>query len=243
MRPKGRTNRREQTGLRRALKTIGVFLALWVGSSSLCSVRAEKKKFELPFDYTGFFDVRAGVRTKHDQQMQRDLILDESRLQLELSKDIDIRDRYLSLLFKADVLYDGVDDYYNIEVREANAAFDLTDSISLKAGRQILTWGTGDLIFINDLFPKDWRAFFIGRDEEYLKRPSDALKLSLYPSFASIDIVYTPQFDPDRFITGQRVSYYNPLINDTAGKRNRLRTDVPDAMLGHDSEIAVRVSK
>jgi hypothetical protein len=46
-----------------------------------------------------------------------------------------------------------------------------------------LDWA--DLIFINDLFPKDWESFFIGRDTEYLKAPSDAAKISLFGDWAS----------------------------------------------------------
>jgi hypothetical protein len=75
--------------------------------------------------------------------------------------------------------------------------------MDVKLGRQILTWGTGDLIFINDLFPKDWISFFIGRDTDYLKAPSDAIKVSLFGEQANLDIVYTPQFDSDRFIEGR----------------------------------------
>jgi hypothetical protein len=33
----------------------------------------------------------------------------------------------------------------------------------------IITWGVGDLLFINDVFPKDWESFFSGRPPEYLK--------------------------------------------------------------------------
>ncbi len=48
--------------------------------------------------------------------------------------------------------------------------------VNLKIGRQVFTWGTGDYLFINDLFPKDYESFYIGRDDEYLKRPSEAVK-------------------------------------------------------------------
>ncbi|WP_288372311.1 hypothetical protein [uncultured Marinobacter sp.] len=68
---------------------------------------------------------------------------------------------------------------------------------------------TGDLVFINDLFPKDWVSFFIGRDVEYLKAPSDALKVSAFSSWANLDLVYTPRFDADRFIDGRRLSFFN----------------------------------
>jgi hypothetical protein len=108
--------------------------------------------------------------------------------------------------------------------------------MDLKAGRQILTWGTGDLLFINDLFSKDWKSFFSGRDEEYLKAPSDALFVSLFPSFANIDIAYSPRFDSDRYIDGERFSYWGGagLTGST------LQTDKPDAWF-EDDEIAMRI--
>jgi hypothetical protein len=112
--------------------------------------------------------------------------------------------------------------------------------MDVKVGRQVLTWGTGDLLFINDMFPKDWQSFFIGRDVEYLKAPSDAAKVSLFSDFANIDIVYTPQFDPDDFISGERISYWNSNMSSRAGRNAIQHTDKPDRWF-RDDEIAVRV--
>jgi len=78
----------------------------------------------------------------------------------------------------------------------------------LKIGRQILTWGKGDYVFINDLFPKDYRSFLSGRNIEYLKAPSDAIKLTLQPSWFQFNLVYTPQFDADsRFFRDDELAY------------------------------------
>ena len=90
-------------------------------------------------------------------------------------------------------------------------------SFELKAGRQILTWGTGDLLFINDLFPKDWQALLTGRPVNYLKAPSNSIKLSNYNRWLTIDLVYTPLFTPDRFVNGSIVEYYDPLSGGTSG--------------------------
>ena len=65
-----------------------------------------------------------------------------------------------------------------IDPREAWLSTQPLDFLDLKAGRQVVTWGTGDLLFINDLFPKDWQSFILGRDEEYLKAPSDTVKVA-----------------------------------------------------------------
>ena len=73
-----------------------------------------------------------------------------------------------------------------IDLRELNILFTPIDIMDVKAGRQILTWGTGDLLFINDLFPKDWNSFLLGRDEEYLKAPSDAVFASFFPALGNL---------------------------------------------------------
>jgi hypothetical protein len=107
--------------------------------------------------------------------------------------------------------------------------------MDLKIGRQILTWGTGDLLFINDLFPKDWNSFFIGRDEEYLKAPSDGIRVSLYTKLINLDIVYTPRFDADRFIDGRRISYWNETLGRRAGRDAPVKAIIPDNWFSDDS--------
>jgi len=155
----------------------------------------------------------------------------------------------LNLKLTGDILYDDVADSHDIDLETGAGYFDLreawlfyrpTDYADLKTGRQVLTWGTGDLLFINDLFPKDYRSFFIGRDEEYLKAPSDSIKLSLFSGVASLDLVYTPRFDANRYIDGSRISFYNPATGSIAGRDNQLNARVPDDWFG-DDEIAARL--
>ena len=112
--------------------------------------------------------------------------------------------------------------------------------MELKAGRQILTWGTGDYIFINDLFPKDYKSFFTGRDDEYLKAPSDALKTSIYTDAFNLDFVYTPRFNPDRFIDGKGLSYFNPQTGGLTGEEAVIVPHERNEWFG-DSEIALRL--
>ena len=99
--------------------------------------------------------------------------------------------------------------------------------MDLKIVRQVLTWGTGDLLFINDLFPKDWNAFFIGRDMQYLKAPSDALKISIFHSLANLDLVYTPRFDADRYPDRARLSSWDPMAQDIVGRNDPLLVQLP----------------
>ncbi len=111
---------------------------------------------------------------------------------------------------------------------------------SITLGRQILTWGTGDLVFINDLFPKDWVSFFIGRDVEYLKAPSDALKVSAFSGWANLDLVYTPRFDADRFIDGRRLSFFNTGRGRLTGRDAVVLAERP-AEVFEDDEWAARL--
>ena len=185
------------------------------------SERLDEQLGKLPIPLHGFWEARVGPRIVHDPYVSRSATLGETRLRLET-------DPYwhgVQVNVKADLLWDAVVREALVEMREANISLAPLDFMDVKVGRQILTWGTGDLLFINDLFPKDYVSFFIGRDLEYLKAPSDALKLSFFNRLANLDVVYTPQFDPDVFFTGKRLSYYNPLVGGRAGENARLRTE------------------
>lgn len=112
---------------------------------------------------------------------------------------------------KSDLYYDEVTSNWHYSQRQLNLAAQLSDNLDIKLGRQILTWGTGDYLFLNDLFPKDWQSFFAGRDDAYLKAPSDNIKLSYYHNDTAFELVWTPQFTPDNYLTGERFSFYSPM--------------------------------
>ncbi|UCF15759.1 MAG: hypothetical protein JSW59_20380 [Phycisphaerales bacterium] len=192
---------------------------------------------ELPVEIHGFYEMRAGYRLRKDKY-EKDMSIMENRFQLDLFSLLDWGD----IRFRGDVYGDLVTEKGFFDMREANVFLRPLDYMDLKAGRQILTWGTGDLIFVNDLFPKDWQSFFIGRDTEYLKAPSDAAKVSLFGDWANLDIVYTPRFDHDRFISGQRISYWNSNLGRLAGQDAIVHTDKPNEWF-RDSEIAGRLYK
>lgn len=192
----------------------------------------------------GFVDGRGGMRTQNDPYQDQQSLA-EIRAQFDSMTYLD----FLTLQLRADLVYDALEDDPEkvdlrtgdgfIDLREANILFTPVDWSDVKIGRQILTWGTGDLLFINDLFPKDWNSFFLGRDEEYLKAPSDAIYASVFPAFASFDAAYTPRFNPDRYIDGSRVSYWNPMQQSIAGQNAVVDADRPDEWL-RDDEIALR---
>ncbi len=177
------------------------------------------------------------MRLQNDSY-EKDASLNEARLQLDLSKDAD----WAIFKVKADLGGDAVTNKAITELREANMLFSPGDNLDLKLGRQVLTWGTGDLLFVNDLFPKDWKSFFIGRDDEYLKAPSDAMKASFFGEVANIDLVYTPRFDNSNYIDGERLSYWNGVLNRTAGN-DSIFPDQERNSYFSDFETALRVSR
>ncbi len=204
----------------------------------------EKAVVRLPFSVNGFWEARFGFRTQRDPN-EREISLGETRVQLQFERPI----KQAIFKFTGDFLYDPVLQNQDkikletgsgfIDLREASLLLRPLSFIDLKIGRQILTWGTGDLIFINDLFPKDWNAFFIGRDTEYLKAPSDALKASFFSANVNLDIVYTPRFDADRFIDGGRISFFNSSLGRLTGRDAVVQTERRDAWFQED-EIALR---
>jgi len=229
--------------------TTVTLLAVWVVTSAAIPLaaaasdeasdeNAEGSFFsELPIEFHGFYEMRGGYRLQNDKY-QKDMSIMENRFQADLYSYFDWGD----IRVKGDVYGDLVTEKGYFDMREANIFTRPTDFMDLKVGRQILTWGTGDLVFLNDLFPKDWQSFFIGRDTEYLKAPSDAAKVSLFGDWANLDIVYTPQFDPDRYIRGERISYWNSNLAKLAGQDAIIHTDKPNEWF-RDSEIAARLYK
>lgn len=193
---------------------------------------------------SGFWEVRAGRRLQEDPH-EKETSLGEMRLQLETEKNWDRAVLRLNADFLADLVLEEYDTDLErgegiVDLREASLLLRPSEIMDIKIGRQILTWGTGDMLFINDLFPKDWQSFFIGRDTEYLKAPSDALKTSFFLPAFNFDLVYTPRFDSDRGITGERISYYNSATGMIAGRNLIADLARPDDCFD-DDEWALRV--
>ncbi len=112
-------------------------------------------------------------------------------------------------LARFDLLHDAAVDDTELVTRELYG--DLTsEKVSARLGRQVITWGVGDLLFINDTFPKDWVAFFTGQPMEYLKLGSDALKLDAFPGPLNLELVIAG-FRPDNTPTSRRFIIADPL--------------------------------
>ena len=193
--------------------------------------------FAADFSFHGFVEGAGGFRVVDNPSISKDATLGEGRLQAELSYQGPKTGR---LFLKADVIGDGVEEEGKIDLREAYLDFSPQKVLDVRVGRQILTWGTGDLIFINDLFPKDFVSFYIGRSQDYLKAGSDAVKLSLFPGPFSLDLALVPHFRSSEVPKGERLSTFNPFTNRVTGRREKLSTRAPATNL-ENTELAFRL--
>ncbi|NLN93619.1 MAG: hypothetical protein GX130_09985 [Candidatus Hydrogenedens sp.] len=198
------------------------------------TLKTEKK--ESPLDFHGFWDVRGGSRITSDRAQSKDATLGEMRLQLKTDKGWD----RVFIEFTGDSVFDAVEERARIDIRQLRLTWTPVDSLDFRIGRQVLTWGTGDMLFINDLFPKDWRSYFSGRDVEYLKAPSNALRVGWFNDVMNVEVAYAPRFNPDRYITGKRFSYFSPMHGRTVGRSQRLQTQEPKDWFDND-EVALRL--
>lgn len=178
----------------------------------------------------GFIQGNYSVNLKRSNPDGSDFKWAEEKLQLKLSAD---RAPFFVFL-KSDLSYDHIDDEEDLEFREAYLDY-LSDYWDVRAGRQIITWGVGDLIFINDIYPKDYEAFFSGRPIEYLKIGSDAVKIGIYPESVSAELVIIPFFEPNNLPRKSRFHQFDPLHFITERHKEEPSTTF------ENSEIALRV--
>ena len=185
--------------------------------------------------WTGFIELAAGSRWNRDAAVGRRATLGEIRWRLERNWALAGGE----LSFRGDFTADGVLDEVDAELRELAYGFS-AGKTDFRLGRQVLTWGTGDLLFLNDLFPKGWVSFFAGRDDEYLKAPADAIRVTRYGEWFNIDLAALPRFNSDEYLTGGRLSFFSPEKGRIVAPSPPLAAAEPSASLSH-AEWALRL--
>lgn len=188
----------------------------------------------------GFVEGLWGAGLDNNNPTSRDYPVAETRLQLRLESYGDRAE----VFGKLDFVQDGFDSAnYDVELREAYVKFRMNaTNMDFKIGRQILTWGTGDLIFINDVFAKDYQSFLIGRQDQYLKAPQTAVRVEWYTGLGSFTVVGIPDFEPNITPTGERLSFYNPNSGTIVGSDGYM-APVEPANKFENSEIAFKYSE
>jgi hypothetical protein len=169
----------------------------------------------------------AGIATSNPDG--GDFKLAEERLQIKL----DASNEPFRLFIKADAFYDHISEEPELELREGYLDF-TSSKWDMRIGRQVITWGLGDLLFINDVFPKDYEAFFSGRPLEYLKKGIDGAKIGIYAGFASFELIAIPFFEPNHFPDPKRFWMFDPMPGVTDREREKPSTTL------ENTEVAIR---
>lgn len=170
------------------------------------------------FRFGGFVEGLTSPRVVQSSASANEFVANEARFRLNLDATHEIA----SARFRGDVFADAVTRRVWFDIRDASIFVRGGNWFTTRVGRQVLTWGTGDFLFLNDLFPKDFNSFFIGRADEYLKAPSNSLLTTFNIKKVGLDLVWTPIFEPDRFIDGERLSFFNPATGTIIGDRSPL---------------------
>ena len=185
--------------------------------------------------WSGFLEGALGTRFHDDALLQNRNTLEDLRWRAESKW----QPGKATISLKADAGYDGIEDDWFIDARDLSVGFAIGRT-DIRIGRQIQTWGTGDLVFLNDLFPKDFVSFFAGRDDEYLKAPSDSIRITRYSEAVGIDLSWTPVFEPDVYLTGERFSFFSPPAGGNIAPDPPLAAAEPEHSLSN-GELALRL--
>lgn len=170
------------------------------------------------FEIGGFVEALVAPRVVRSVASANEFVANEARFRLNLDAVHEIA----GARFRGDLFADAVERRIWFDLRDVSVFVRGGNWFTLRVGRQVLTWGTGDFLFLNDLFPKDFNSFFIGRADEYLKAPSNSIVTTFTINEVGLDVVWTPIFEPDRFIDGDRLSFFNPLAGEVIGDRSDL---------------------
>ena len=183
-------------------------------------------------DFESFLLGTYSRRTSGETPEGRRFLLAEERLRLDLSvwsETIEMEARV-----KLDGTHDSVDGEFDVDLREAYVDYS-SGKLDLRVGRQIATWGVGDLLFINDVFPKDWVSFFSGRPLEYLKLGVDSARVNYSTNALNVELMIVTDFRPDTLPTPQRFF----LHDNFSGVADRMQVH-PDTGLDNP-ELALRM--
>ncbi|MDB9786841.1 hypothetical protein OAB57_01935 [Bacteriovoracaceae bacterium] len=192
-------------------------------------------------EFNGFVEFEQGIRGSNSHRSD-EFVLANRRIRLQSNKSFDRGGFYA----KFDFLNDDIEDLNTVDIREMRLQYKLTDNTDISVGRQVTTWGVADMLFINDLFPKNWIANFQGRDMEMLKEPSNSVRITSYIDSFTFDFVYQPKFTPDIVPRGCKFSVFDPNSNAIGANSSACGTKYSSGRNNNrfnEGEFAVSVKK
>jgi hypothetical protein len=219
----------------RATLSLYILPALLLAVAIYCiappSARGEERNLEVNGFLLGNFTGRTtGQRPAGGEG--GDFLLAEERIRLDIYAWSDSIEA--SARVKGDFFHDALTGEFDVDLREAYVDY-TTGDFDLRLGRQVVTWGVGDLLFINDVFPKDWVSFFSGRPIEYLKVGVDGFRTRYSGEAINAELLVVPFFEPDNVPTSERFFLFDPFASVAARDEKR-----PGNTYGN-TELALRL--
>lgn len=95
----------------------------------------------------------------------------------------------LSGSLRVEALHDSAISESHVRVREGFVDWSPSGELNLKLGRQVLTWGVSDYLYVNDVFPKNYDSFFTGGGFDRMKEPVDAARAAWHVADADLEAV------------------------------------------------------
>ncbi len=165
---------------------------------------------QLHADINGMVQYHTAARTDTNPCSTTDCKVPFSELRGQVKAEKSLQDNRHSFTATIELIHDFIFDETDLNAREIywDWAGDVTQ---VRTGRQMITWGTGDMLFINDIFAKDWNAYFGGMPMDFLKLPTDAIKFDWYPGATTIETVIA-RFDADHAPEAQRFDIQMPQM-------------------------------
>jgi len=215
----------------RFIQLLVVTVLILLSGSSLSSEGGGKWGVDFQSFVLGTYTTRISNDWPQTSEGRR-FLLAEERLRIELNLWTDFAET--EILVKLDGVHDWVTNEFSLDLREAYGDF-TTGKADFRFGRQIATWGVGDLLFINDVFPKNWISFFTGRPLEYLKVGIDALRGRYSSDVLNAELLLIPRFEPDTLPTSRRF-----FLHDDFAHVSVRDEQLPDTGFD-DPELALRL--
>lgn len=199
------------------------------------------------WSFNGFVEVEqgsniSGVGAQENHPHGVNYVMANRKLRVQANRPFEKGSFYSKL----DYNYDESTYKHELDLRELRIQYQVLNWLDLSVGRQVSTWGVGDMLFINDLFPKNWLANFQGQEMELLKDPSNSLRLTSYIDDYTLDVVYQPEFTADNTPTGCRFGVFNPNTSTVIANRDACEDSKALDKFGNevdDDEIAISLKK
>ncbi|PID94231.1 MAG: hypothetical protein CSA95_04130 [Bacteroidetes bacterium] len=144
--------------------------------------QSEENKLQI----SGFVDTYHAVRRESPQ----DFMSSRTRFRGELQKAFGKSSMFVSFNLNQNSI---LKEQNGFELREAYFDY-ATTHWSLRAGRQLIIWGTADGLRITDLVSPMDMTEFLARDYDDIRMPVEALKFRYFTGAMSLELLYIPIF-------------------------------------------------